>query len=177
MSAIIFSDEISEVLFIRSLISSWPGPVYHLEPGRRFSHQGTEEGRIVRFGRVYELSDVYEDMRTAGEGSLIIVGGAPLLGGLSPEAITSLRALSDRLELTVVLYHTPLTVNELDLAAEFRRYYQVPELMDYLMAMRTLSYRGHYRMSLRVLRVPYDFLSSLGDHVFSVDNVINSILG
>ncbi|NPA47774.1 MAG: hypothetical protein GXO14_03890 [Thermococci archaeon] len=174
LSAVIFSDETAEIVFVKSLIRAWPGRAVYLEPGRRFSGQGLDN---LSYGRVYDVEAVYEEVKSAAEGSLIVISGAPLLRNFAADSVMSLRALLDEGDLTVVMYHLPLSINELDLASEFRRYYHVPELMDYLLAMRTSSYRGHYRMSLTVMRAPYDFVGLLGDHVFSVDGALREVLG
>ncbi len=173
MSALIFSDELSEIVFMKSLILSWPAGVVYLEPGRRFSSEGLSG---VTVSSVYDLEDVKAEIKAAGKDELIIVGGAPLLRNFSQDSLIDLRALSDEAGTTLVLYHLPLSINELDLASEFKRYYHTPELMDYLMVMRTSSYRGHYRMSLSVIRAPHDFVTLIGDHVFSIDSALSRVV-
>lgn len=172
LSAVIFSDEVSEIVFIKSLLLAWPGRVTYLEPGRRFSSREMEN---LSYGRVYDARDVRDELGSSEEGSLVVVSGAPLLRNFDADFVMSLRPILDDRNLTIVMYHLPLAINELDLASEFRRYYHIPELMDYLMAMRTSSYRGHYRMSLTVMRAPHDFVGLLGDHVFSIDSAFRKV--
>lgn len=180
--ALLFSDELSEVFLLsyleRALLEN--GKVYHVQVSGGFSPSSVSRiGASMEnfyFARTYRLQDVVEALDVIEPGSALVVSGFPLLHGKSGSDVIDMLDRATERDLTLVLSHTPLVLNELDLFGEFRRYFEPPELFDYLIVARVKSYRGHYRLGLSMIRAPSDLIALLGDHSVPVDKEIAPLL-
>ncbi len=101
----------------------------------------------------------------------------PTLLNRSAETLVEVRKLVDgKGGLVLVLGHSTIDLNELDLPGEFRRFFDVPELFEALAVLRTSSYRGHHRLNATVLRAPPEYVSAVGDHSIPVDSLVKPLL-
>ncbi|AFL95891.1 hypothetical protein CL1_1694 [Thermococcus cleftensis] len=182
LAGFVFADELSETVFLHHLASSAlkSGSVYHLGPGGvlsvRLLKRLAEDVSNLYAGNVYSLDDLLKALEAVDDGSLVLASRFPALAGVSREGLLEVRKAVDRKGLVLVLGHSTIELNELDLPSEFRRFYTLPELFDALAVLRTSSYRGHYRLSITVLRAPPDYVSSLGDHSLPIDSLVKAII-
>ncbi|EEB73068.1 hypothetical protein [Thermococcus sp. AM4] len=180
--AMLFSDELSEVFLLAYLEAALleGGKVYHVQVGGGFSplviRRIVSDTGNFHFGKTYRLQDVIGAMDFVEPGSALVVSGFPLLDGKNGSAVVKVLEKASERDLTLVLTHTPLVLNELDLFGEFRRYFEFPELFEYLMVARVTSYRGHYRLGISLLRAPGELVGLLGEHSVPIDKEIAPLL-
>ncbi|ASJ03189.1 hypothetical protein A3L09_07950 [Thermococcus profundus] len=181
-SAVLFSDELSEVFLVTYLEAALleGGSVYHVQVGGGFTpstlRRIKEDISGFHFGKTYRLSSVVEALKTMEPGSSLVVSGFPLLRDRSTDGLLELLEIAGEKDVTLILTHTPIVLNELDLPGEFSSHYLLPELFDYLFVARMSSYRGHYRLNVSLLRAPADFVGNLGEHSIPVDSEIKALL-
>ncbi|WP_258084053.1 hypothetical protein [Thermococcus thermotolerans] len=182
MSAMIAADELAETVFLYHLVANAleNGLVYHIGPGASFSvkvlKRIAEDASNLYAGNVYSVEELLQALNVVEDGSLVVVSLFPALLNRSAEGIVEIRKLVDRKGLILVLGHTTIELNELDLPAEFRRLYDLPEIFEALVVLRTSSYRGHYRLNMTVLKAPPDYVSAVGDHSIPIDSLIKPLL-
>lgn len=180
--AILFPDELSEVFLLSCFEAAMLdlGPVYHVQVGGGFGPGALskirEDLRGFYFGKAYRIQEIVEGTGMIEPGSTLVVAGFPLLDYRTVRNTVRILEIAGEKGLTVILAHTPLMLNELDLPGEFSAHFEVPELFDYLMVARVRSYRGHYRLNVSLLRVPADLVGLLGDHSIPIDTEIKPIL-
>jgi len=179
---VLFSDEHAEAVFLAYTEASLleKGSVYHVNVGSGFSPSLLRRVREnldgFYFGRAFHLQTVLDALNSVDDGVSFAVAGFPLLKGISADGMVEAVETAGEKGITLILTHSPLSLNELDLPSEFRSYFLLPELLDYLIVARTAAYRGHYRMNLSLLRAPADFLSTLGEHTIPLDGAIKALL-
>ncbi|ASJ12833.1 hypothetical protein A3L14_08025 [Thermococcus thioreducens] len=182
MSAMIAADGLAETVFLYHLIANAleNGPAYHIGPGASFSvkvlKRIAEDVSNLYAGNVYSVEELLQALNVVEDGSLVVVSLFPALLNRSAGGIVEVRKLVDRKGLILVLGHSTIELNELDLPGEFRRFYDLPEIFDVLAVLRTSSYRGHYRLNMTVLRAPPDYVSAVGDHSIPIDSLIKPLL-
>ena len=182
LSGIVYTDELAETVFLHHLAASHleDGPVYHVGPGVSLSLKQLMKlaGDISNLyaGKVYSTEELIEALRLVEAGSLVIVSRYPALLNRSAEKLVEMRRIVDKKGLILVLNHFTLDLNELNLFGEFARLYDLPELFETLVVLRTSSYRGHYRMNLTVLRAPAEYVASVGDHSIPIDSLVKPFL-
>ncbi|ASJ04874.1 hypothetical protein A3L01_05660 [Thermococcus barossii] len=182
IAGIISTDELAETAFLYHLVANAlkDGPVYHIGPGTAFSvkllKRLTEDVSNLYAGNVYSLDELVAALNVVEDGSLVVVSLFPALLNRSAEGVVEVRKLVDGKGLILVLGHTTIELNELDLPGEFRRLYDLPEIFEALAVLRTSSYRGHYRLNMTVLKAPPDHVSSVGDHSIPIDSLIKPLL-
>ncbi|NJE01323.1 hypothetical protein E3E42_05330 [Thermococcus sp. JdF3] len=182
LSGIIATDELAETAFLYHLVANAlkDGPVYHIGPGTAFSvkllKRLTEDVSNLYAGNVYSVDELLTALGIVEDGSLVVVSLFPTLLNRSAEGIVEIRRVVDKKGLILVLSHTTIELNELDLPGEFRRFYELPEVFEVLAVLRTSSYRGHYRLNMTVLKAPPEYLSAVGDHSVSIDSMIKPLL-
>lgn len=180
--AVLFSDELSEAFLVSRIEAAFleKGSVYHVQIGGGFSlgilRRIRDDLSGFYFGTAYKMSTVMEAVNAVEPGSTLVVSRFPLVKGKSADGIMELLETAGERDVTLLLTHTPLVLNELDLAGEFLSHYLVPELFDYLFVARVSSYRGHYRLNVSLLRAPADLVKYLGEHSIPVDAEIRQIL-
>ncbi|NJF25970.1 hypothetical protein [Thermococcus sp. Bubb.Bath] len=179
---VLFSDEHAEAVFLAYTEASLleRGAVYHVNVGGGFSpsllRRVKDNLEGFYFGKAFRLQTVLDALNSVEGGASFVVAGFPLLKGISADGIVEAVETAGEKGVTLILTHSPLSLNELDLPLEFRNYFLLPELFDYLIVARTAAYRGHYRMNLSLLRAPADFLGSLGEHTIPLDDAIKALL-
>ena len=182
LSGVVSTDELAETVFLHHLIAASleNGPVYHVGPGSSLSLKSlknlVEDLSNLYAGNVYSVDELLEALKIVEDGSLVIVSRFPALLNRSVEKLVEVRRLVDKKGLTLVLGHSTMELNELDLPGEFRRLYDLPEIFEALAVLRTSSYRGHYRMNLTVLRAPAEYVASVGDHSIPIDSLVRPFL-
>ena len=182
LAGIIATDELAGALFVyHTLSKALPeGPVYHVGPGPSVSPKVL--GRLVEdlsnlyAGNVYSIEELLRALESVEDGSPVIVSNFPALLNRTSEGMVEIRRLVDGKGLIMILMHTTLELNELDLPGEFRRLYTLPELFETLAVLRTSSYRGHYRLNMTVLRAPAEYVSKVGEHSIPVDSLVRPLL-
>ncbi|NJE76944.1 hypothetical protein E3E37_08420 [Thermococcus sp. ES12] len=182
IAGIISTDELAETVFLYHLVANAlkDGPVYHIGPGTAFSvkllKRLTDDVSNLYVGNVYSIDELVAALNVVEDGSLVVVSLFPALLNRSAEGVVEVRKLVDGKGLILVLGHTTIELNELDLPGEFRRLYDLPEIFEALAVLRTSSYRGHYRFNMTVLKAPPDHVSSVGDHSIPIDSLIKPLL-
>ncbi|NJE05112.1 hypothetical protein E3E36_02900 [Thermococcus sp. M36] len=181
MSAMIAADELAETVFLYHLMANslGDGPVYHVGPGSpslKLLRKLTEDVSNLYAGNVYSVDELVDALKVVDDGSLVIVSRFPTLLNRSAERLVEIRRKVDKKGLVLVLSHSTIELNELDLPGEFRRFYDLPEIFDVLAVLRTSSYRGHHRFNITVLKAPPDHVSSVGDHSIPADSLVKHIL-
>ncbi|WP_240924272.1 hypothetical protein [Thermococcus sp. 21S7] len=182
LAGIISTDELAETAFLYHLVANAleNGPVYHIGPGASFSvkvlKRLTEDVSNLYAGNVYSVEELLQALNVVEDGSLVVVSLFPTLLNRSAEGTVEVRKLVDRKGLILVLGHTTIELNELDLPGEFRRLYDLPEIFEALAVLRTSSYRGHYRLNMTVLKAPPDYVPAVGDHSIPIDSLIKPLL-
>ncbi len=181
VSGIVFADQLAEEVFVHHLIASAlkDGPAYHIGPGSlsiRILEKLSESTSNLYAGNAYTTEELMNAMKLVEDDSLVVVRRFSLLLGLSGEKVVEIKRIADEKGLTVVLCHSTLELNELDLPGEFGKLFFIPELFDMLAVLRTSSYRGHYRMNITVLRAPAEYVASVGDHSVPIDSLARPFL-
>lgn len=182
LAGIISADELAEAAFLYHLVAKALeyGPVYYVGPRASFSvkvlKRITEDVSNLYSGNVYSVGELIQALNAVEDGSLVVVSLFPALLNRSAEGLVEVRKLVDRKGLILVLGHTTIELNELDLPGEFRRFYDLPEIFEALAVLRTSSYRGHYRLNMTVLKAPPDYVSAVGDHPIPVDSLVKPLL-
>ncbi|WP_234394409.1 hypothetical protein [Thermococcus piezophilus] len=182
LAGIISTDELASTVFLYHLVANAlsEGPVYHVGPGSSFSikvlKRLTEDVSNLYLGNVYSMEELSEALKLVEEHSLIVISHFSTLLNRNAEVIMELRRLVDEKGLILVLTHTTMDLNELDLSGEFRELYTLPELFESLLVLRTNSYRGHYRLNMTVLKAPAEFISSIGNHSIPIDSLVKPLL-
>ncbi|ASI98694.1 hypothetical protein [Thermococcus celer] len=182
LAGVIFTDELAETVFLYHLVANAlkDGPVYHVGPGASFSvkvlKRLTEDVSNLYTGNVYSLEELVQALNLVEDGSLVVASPFPTLLNRSAETLVEVRKLVDGKGLVLVLGHSTIDLNELDLPGEFRRFFDVPELFEALAVLRTSSYRGHHRLNATVLRAPPEYVSAVGDHSIPVDSLVKPLL-
>ncbi|WP_297476634.1 hypothetical protein [Thermococcus sp.] len=181
VSGIVFADQLAEEVFVHHLIASTlkDGPAYHIGPGSlsiRILEKLSESTSNLYAGNAYTTEELMNAMKLVEDDSLVVVRRFSLLLGLSGEKVVEIKRIADEKGLTVVLCHSTLELNELDLPGEFGKLFFIPELFDMLAVLRTSSYRGHYRMNITVLRAPAEYVASVGDHSVPIDSLARPFL-
>jgi len=182
IAGIISTDELAETAFLYHLVANAlkDGPVYHIGPGTAFSvkllKRLTDDVSNLYAGNVYSIDELVAALNVVEDRSLVVVSLFPALLNRSAEGVVEVRKLVDGKGLILVLGHTTIELNELDLPGEFRRLYDLPEIFEALAVLRTSSYRGHYRLNMTVLKAPPDHVSSVGDHSIPIDSLIKPLL-
>ncbi|WP_297464943.1 hypothetical protein [Thermococcus sp.] len=181
LSGIVFADQLAEEVFVHHLIASAlkDGPAYHIGPGGlsvRVLEKLSESTSNLYAGSAYTAEELMDALKLVEEDSLVVVRRFPLLLGLSGEDVVEVKRTADERGLTVVLSHSSLELNELDLPGEFGKLFLLPEIFDLLAVLRTSSYRGHYRMNITVLRAPAEYVASVGDHSIPIDSLARPFL-
>jgi hypothetical protein len=179
--AVLFSDGLSQTLFLSYLEAALlkEGPVYHIEVGRSSIppvEKVIEKTDQFYFAKTVRFHDILSALKEIPNDSSLVVDGFPLLRGISSEGILELVDTAGSRGITIVLSHSPLVLNELDLPGEFRGNFLIPEIFDYLLVIRTGSYRGHYRIGVSVLRAPFEEVYSLGEHSLPADALVKKLL-
>ncbi len=180
--AVLFSDELSEVFLLAYIERAFleRDKVYHVQVSGGFSplviHRIATDTGNLHFGRTYRIQDVIRALDVVDPGSALVVSGFPLLEGRNGSTVVEVLERASERDLTLFLSHTPLVLNELDLFGEFTRYFEFPELFEYLLVARVKSYRGHYRLGISLLRAPGELVSLLGEHSVPIDKEIAPIL-
>ncbi len=183
MSGIITTDALSQAILQYSAIANALNsevPAYYLSPANSFSLKllsKLTEKRDVLLGRIYSMDDLLGALKRVEEDSLVFVAGFSVLTDRSAEGMIALRRTVDDRNLMLVLSHSTLELNELDLTGEFRHLFIIPELFELLMVMRTNSYRGHYRLNLSIIKAPPDFIRNIGEHSIPIDSRAKLFLG
>ena len=181
MAGVVFADQLAEEVFVHHLIASVlkDGPVYHIGPGSlslRVIEELAESAINLYSGNVYTAGELADALRLVEEDSLVVVRRFSSLMDISAESVVELKRTADEKGLFLVLCHSPLEFNELDLPGEFKRLFFLPELFDLLAVLRTSSYRGHHRMNITVLRAPAEYVASVGDHSIPIDSLVRPLL-
>ena len=182
LAGVVATDELAGAVFLYHLVSNAlsNGPVYHIGPGSSLSVKIlktlTEDVSNLYAGNVYTVEELIRALELVEENSLAVVSLFPTLLNRSGEAMVEIRRLVDRKGIVLVLMHTTLELNELDLPGEFKRLYDLPELFESLIVLRTSSYRGHYRLNMTVLRAPAEYVASVGDHSIPIDSLVKPLL-
>jgi hypothetical protein len=182
IAGIISTDELAETAFLYHLVANAlkDGPVYHIGPGTAFSvkllKRLTDDVSNLYAGNVYSIDELVAALNVVEDRSLVVVSLFPALLNRSAEGVVEVRKLVDGKGLILVLGHTTIELNELDLPGEFRRLYDLPEIFEALAVLRTSSYRGHYRLNMTVLKTPPEYVSSVGDHSIPIDSLIKPLL-
>ncbi len=182
LAGVVATDELAGAVFLYHLVSNAlpNGPVYHIGPGGYLSvkllRTLAEDVSNLYAGNVYTVEELIRALELVEENSLAVVSLFPTLLNRSGEAMVEIRRLVDRKGIVLILMHTTLELNELDLPGEFRRLYDLPELFESLIVLRTSSYRGHYRLNMTVLRAPAEYVASVGDHSIPIDSLVKPLL-
>ncbi|WP_456452052.1 hypothetical protein [Thermococcus sp.] len=183
VSGIITTDALSQAILQYSAIANALNsevPAYYLSPANSFSLKllsKLTEKRDVLLGRIYSMDDLLGALKRVEDDSLVFVAGFSVLMDRSAEGMLALRRIVDDRNLMLVLSHSTLELNELDLTGEFRRLFIIPGLFELLMVMRTNSYRGHYRLNLSIIKAPPDFIRNIGEHSIPIDSRAKLFLG
>jgi hypothetical protein len=182
LAGVIFTDELAETVFLHHLVAAAleGGSVYQVGPGSSLSVRAlkglVEDLSNLYSGNVYSVDELIEALKLVEEGSPVIVSRYPTLLNRSSEKLVEIRRLVDKKGIILILGHSTMALNELDLPGEFLRLYDLPELFEALAVLRTSSYRGHYRMNLTVLRAPAEYVASVGDHSIPIDSLVKPFL-
>jgi len=180
VSGIVSADQLAGEVFVHHLVASAlkDGPAYHIGPilSIRILEEMSDSTSSLYAGSVYTADELMDAFELVEEGSLVVVRRFPVLLGVSGEKLVELRRTADERGLTVVLCHSTLELNELDLPGEFRKLFLLPEIFDLLAVLRTSSYRGHYRLNVTVLRAPAEHVASVGDHSIPADSLVKPFL-
>ncbi|ASJ09526.1 hypothetical protein A3L11_09900 [Thermococcus siculi] len=181
LAGVVFTDELAETVFLYHLMATslGDGPVYYIGPGGpsiRTLKKLAEDLSSLYAGNVYSADELVGALNVVEDGSVVIVTRYPALLNRSAEKLVEIRKLVDEKGLILTLSHSTMDLNELDLPGEFRQLYDLPELFEALLVIRTSSYRGHYRMNLTVLRAPAEYVGSVGDHSIPIDSLVKPFL-
>lgn len=176
LAGVITTDLFSQAILQYSSIAnalSLEKPTYYLEPTNGFSMQLLDKfggkGEVL-LGKIYTLDELLGALEVVEDDSFVFVSNFGILEGLEKGKLIDLRRLVDRKGLYTVISHNTLEINELNLNAEFRRFFLTPEIFEYLMVLRTSSYRGHHRLNLSLLKTPPLFLKNIGEHSIPIDS-------
>ncbi|ASJ00509.1 hypothetical protein [Thermococcus gorgonarius] len=179
--AVLFSEPLSQAVFLTYLEAALleKGEVYHVSVGRTSAppvNRLLDSTEGFYFARTTRFEDVLMASREVPTGSSLVVDGFPALLGISSEGLLELVDESGSKNITLILSHTPVVLNELDLPGEFQRNFLVPEVFDYLLAIRSASYRSHYKMGISALRLPLEWVSLVGEHTIPADSIVKRVL-
>jgi len=175
LAAVITTDLFSQAIIQYSSISnalSLEKPAYYLEPTNGFSlellNKFGGKGDVL-LGKIYTLDELLDAFEVVEDESFVFVSNFGVLEGLEKEKLIDLRKLVDKKGLYAVISHSTLEINELNLNAEFKHLFLVPEIFEYLLVLRTSSYRGHHRLNVSVLKATPLFIKNLGEHSIPID--------
>lgn len=180
--AILFSDPLSHAVLLSHLegaLLEKTGEVYHINVGRASPppiRKVVENVEGFYFARTVRFGEVMASLREIPEEVSFVIDSFPHLKDVTTEGLLELIDTAGSKSITLVLSHSPLILNELDLPGEFQRNFILPEIFDYLIAVRTASYRGHYRMGISLLRAPAEEFSYVGEHTVPIDAAVKKVL-
>ncbi|WP_245612469.1 hypothetical protein [Palaeococcus ferrophilus] len=151
---------------------------YYIDPSNGFSVELFSrfgEGEVL-VGKVYSAGELVRALEIVEENSFVFVSNFSILGAGEGDVV-GLRRLIDEKGLYAVFSQNTLELNELNLNAEYRRLFVLPELYEYLIVIRSSSYRGHYRLNVSLSKLPALHIKNVGEHSITVDEKAKLLMG
>lgn len=181
MAGVITTDLFSHALLQYSSLSNALKAgvrAYYIDPSNGFSMELFSrfgEGEVL-VGRVYSAEELVRALGVVEENSFVFVSNFSILGTAESD-LMALRRLVDERGLYAVFSQNTLELNELNLSSEYRRFFVLPELYEYLLVIRSSSYRGHYRLNVSLSKLPPTHIKNVGEHSITVDEKAGLLLG